>query len=253
MQYIVGNMLPMMNFQPFIFTLLCGVVLVSCGVNRETRLHQAVTFVTGNGKSADVRRLLDAGADVNSRDAKGCTPLLNAYGIGCDVFEYEPCHEDAVASLKMLLDAGADVNARTTNGLNALDLALRHFDNEPIVGLLRERGLKASTPEYELVWHARHNHVAEVKRLLADGVSPNAHSADGESALWATMPCFNVKPHAAECMDLLLAAGADVNELQDGRSLLDMALIFAGEEMEKRYVNILRRHGAVMVRPPCWH
>jgi len=54
-------------------------------------------------------------------------------------------------------------------------------------------------------------------------------------------------------MDLLLAAGADVNELQDGRSLLDMALIFAGEEMEKRYVNILRRHGAVMVRPPCWH
>jgi len=67
------------------------------------------------------------------------------------------------------------------------------------------------------------------------------------------MPCFNVKPHAAECMDLLLAAGADVNELQDGRSLLDMALIFAGEEMEKRYVNILRRHGAVMVRPPCWH
>lgn len=253
MQYIVGNMLPVMNVQPLILSLLCGVVLVPCGENREAQLHQAVTFATSAGKAADVRRLLAAGADVNSRDAKGCTPLLNAYGIGCDVFEYEPYHEDAVASLKMLLDAGADVNARTPSGLNALDLALRHSDNEPIVGLLRERGLRASNPEYELVWHAMHNHVAEVKRLLADGVSPDAHSADGQSALWATMPCFNGKSHASACMDLLLAAGADVNELRDGRSLLDMALIFAGEEMEKRYVKILQRYGAVFVRPPCRH
>lgn len=248
MQYSVVDMLPMMNFLRFFSVALCGVWFVSCGVNRNAQPHQAVTFAFGEWKSADVGRLIEEGAEVNTCDARGCSPLLNAYGIGCDVFEDDPHHEEAIASIKLLLAAGADVCARTPQGHNALDLALRYYDNEPIVKFLRAQGLRATNPEYELVWHAMHNHVAEVKRLLAAGVSPNAHSVDGCSAL-----CFNAKPHSAACMDILLAAGADVKELRDGYSLPDLAMIFSGEEMAPRYLQLLLQHGAVFVRPPCRH
>ncbi len=230
----------------------CGWWLVSCGVNRDAQLQQAVTFAFGDWCSADVRRLLDEGAEVNTRDEKGYTPLLNAYGIGCGMFEDDPQHEEAVASLKQLLAHGADVHCRTPEGHHALDLALRHFNNEPVVAILREQGLTATRPEYELVWHAMHNHADEVRRLLAVGVSPNACSVDGLTALWATMPMLNLKEHSAESMDLLLAAGADVSVMSDGHSLLDRAMLFAGEEMEPRYLDILRRYGAVSVNPPDW-
>ena len=191
----------------------CGWWLVSCGVNWDAQLQQAVTFAFGDWCSADVRRLLDEGAEVNTRDEKGYTPLLNAYGIGCDMFEDDPHHEEAVASLKQLLAHGADVHCRTPEGHHALDLALRHFNNEPVVAILREQGL---------------------------------------TALWATMPILNLKGHAAGCMDLLLAAGADVSVMSDGHSLLDRAMLFDGEEMEPRYLDILRRYGAVSVNPPDW-
>ncbi len=235
-----------------LFLSLCGCSVVSCGVSRDTQLQQAVTFAFGAWCSSDVRRLLDEGAEVNTRDEKGYTPLLNAYGIGCGMFEDEPHHEDAVASLKLLLAHGADVHYHTPEGHHALDLALRHFNNEPVVAILREQGLTATRPEYELVWHAMHNHADEVRRLLAAGVSPNARSVDGSTALWATMPLLNLKEHSAECMDLLLAAGADVSVMSDGHSLLDRAMLFAGEEMEPRYLDILRRYGAVPVNPPDW-
>lgn len=242
----------MMKSSRLLLLCLCGCCVVSCGVSRDTQLQQAVTFGFGDWCSADVCRLLDEGAEVNARDEKGYTPLLNAYGIGCGMFDDEPQHEEAVASLKLLLAHGADVQVRTPQGHNALDLALRHFNNEPVVAILREQGLIATLPEYELVWHARHNHADDVRRLLAAGVSPNARSVDGSTALWATMPLLNLKVHSAECMDLLLAAGADVSVMSDGHSLLDRAMLFAGEEMQPRYLDILRRYGAVPVNPPDW-
>lgn len=231
----------------FLLTALC-VFLSACSVSRDAQLRKAVIFEYGDYTSSDVRRLLKEGADVNSRGEDGRTALLNAYGIGCGVFEYEPEHEDAVKSLRLLLAHGADIRAVTPQGHNALDLALSYHDNELLVAVLREQGLRASNPEYEMVWHAMHNHAADVRRLLAAGVSPNAHSVRGESALWATMPHINVKSHSAECMELLLAAGADVHEKEDDRTILDAARIFAGEEMEVRYLKLLQQHGAVYSR-----
>ena len=188
--------------RPIPLCLCLTLLTASCGQTRDSRLRQAVTFAYGDWSPSDVCRLLDEGAAVNAVGEEGLPPLLCAYGIGQDMFEDDPQHEDAVESIHLLLKAGAD---------------------------------------------------AQVRRLLADGVSPNAHSVDGCSALWATMPWFNLKPHSAECMELLLAAGAEVNELREGRSLMDMTMIFCGEEMEYRYRELLLQHGAVYVNPPCRH
>ena len=219
-------------------------LLVACGSARNAELLKAVSFEYGNWDAADVARLLDAGADVNARDAEGRTPLLNAYGVGCDLFEDDPRQEEAAESLNLLLAAGADVQARTPEGHNALDLALCQYDNEILVRILREKGLVASKPEYELVWHAMHNHAEEVRRLLAAGVSPDARSADGRSAVWAAMPVLNLKNCSEECLGLLLKAGANTQELRFGNSLLDWAEIFRGEEMSEDSIELLKQHGA---------
>ena len=232
--------------------LLClyAFVLVACGATRNDQLLQAVTFSYGNYGPADVRQLLEDGADVNARNAEGYTPLLNAYGISQSLFEDDDQIEDAVESVRLLLAHGADVKACTPQGHNALDLALGQIYNEPLIQLLREQGLKPTNPEYELVWHARHNHADEVKRLLAAGVSPDACSVQGLSAIWATMPLVNVKPLSGECMELLLAAGADVSSLRYGFSLLDEAVMYEKccGDIPPRYTQLLRDHGAKLVK-----
>lgn len=226
-----------------VLSAFCG-LFAACASQRNAELLKAVTFEFGLWDAADVARLLDAGADVNACDAEGRTPLLNAYGVGRDLFEDDPRQEEAAESLNLLLAAGADVQACTPQGHNALDLALCQYNNEILVRILREKGIKASKPEYELVWHAMHNHADEVRRLLAAGVTPDALSADGCPAVWAAMPLLNLKNCSEESLELLLKAGADTQVLRYDRSLLDMAEIFRGEEMAEAAVEQLKQHGA---------
>ena len=226
-----------------VLSAFCG-LLAACASTRNAELLQAVSFAYGNWDAADVARLLDEGADVNALDENGRSPLLNAYGVGVGLFEDDPRQEEAAKSLNLLLAAGADVQARTPEGHNALDLALCWYDNEDLVRILRDKGLKASKPEYELVWHAMHNHADEVRRLLAAGVSPDSCSAYGRHAVWAAMPLLNLKGCSEECLELLLKAGADTQVLRHGQSLLDMAEMFRGEEMTEAAYELLKQHGA---------
>lgn len=239
-----------LEMKRFCYTCLFALVLVACSATRDARLLEAVTFSYGNYGPADVRQLLEDGAEVNARNAEGLTPLLNAYGISQSLFEDDDQIEDAVESVRLLLAHGADVKACTPQGHNALDLALGQIYNEPLIQLLREQGLKPTNPEYELVWHASHNHAAEVKRLLDAGVSPNACSVQGIPAIWATMPIINHKPLSGECMELLLAAGADVSSLRYGFSLLDEAVMNEKccGDIPPRYTQLLRDHGAKLVK-----
>ena len=91
-----------------------------------TPLHEAC----GQGHTATVQLLLEAGADVNARHRRGHTPLHWA----C-----EQRHPDVA---RLLLDAGADVNARDEAGRTPLDLAMQlpsdHPAREEILDLFRE-------------------------------------------------------------------------------------------------------------------
>lgn len=80
-----------------------------------------------------VQQLLDAGEDVNDRDAWGHTPLMSASWAG---------HRDMV---KLLLKRGAEVNASTRRDWTALRFA-KKLGHPEIVDLLKGAGAKEEEP-----------------------------------------------------------------------------------------------------------
>jgi ankyrin repeat protein len=92
---------------------LAGPVVAERRLNRS--LHQAVW----RGDADEVKRLIQEGANVNSRDAYNRIPLKVALTFGKDP---EVAH--------LLLDAGANVNIVDSNGRTALMWAIK-FNNSP--------------------------------------------------------------------------------------------------------------------------
>ena len=96
----------------------------------DTRaLNQALLALAVFADESTIDALLKRGADVNTTDPDGRTPLLFAAS----------SDELSLDVVRLLLDRGADVNAATSEGITALDIAERHGDT-PIVALLRSRG-----------------------------------------------------------------------------------------------------------------
>ena len=78
--------------------------------NGETPLHKNLRSKVKNANASFAKLLIDAGADVNAKDNDGKTPLHN-------------CKNGAKAQL--LIDAGADVNAKDKGGDTPLHLSRR--------------------------------------------------------------------------------------------------------------------------------
>jgi len=83
-------------------------------------------YAAAIGNAAEMTALLEAGADVNRRNAFGATALIYANG-------------DPVKS-RMLIDRGADVNAISRQGRTPLISAAQHDGNSGLVRVLLEKG-----------------------------------------------------------------------------------------------------------------
>src|SRR5262249_52984152 len=97
------------------------------GPGGSTPLMYAVLYAD----ASSVRRLLDSGADPNSRNDAGATALLWAV--------------DDLEKTRLLLQAGADVNTRSEDGRTPLLSATGWVGNRAVVQLLLERGANPST------------------------------------------------------------------------------------------------------------
>ena len=147
--------------------------------------------------AAEVRRLVQSGADVKAAQADGATAL-----------HWAAYHGDAsLASL--LLEAGADVAAANRNGSTPLWLAASQGD-APIIAALLKGGADANEPlplgRRPLMLAARSGHVDAVRALLDGGADVNAkEDARGTTAL------MQAADHGhADVIAVLIEHGADV-------------------------------------------
>jgi ankyrin repeat protein len=158
----------------------------------------SIAAAAREGDAGAVRKLIDAGANVNELEADGSSALLWAV------------YEQAPDVISMLLAAGADPNAANHFGITPLLQASRYGDAGSIK-LLLDGGAKLSAAtrdgETPLMAASRAGSLEAVKLLLERGADPNATEAlwDQTALMWAT-----AEGHL-DVVDALLAAGADPN------------------------------------------
>lgn len=139
----------------FLVCLAALLLTMSTPTQAETRLLTEAIF----GNVAEVRRLLDAGADPNQRDAQGYTPLNRAvigYATGMGD------HGNHLDVARVLLAAGADPNQRDRKGYTVNEFTrflAEEFDAHdhlgPMIALLEGRSnVGSSRPSSTEYWGA---------------------------------------------------------------------------------------------------
>jgi len=157
------------------------------------------------GADTAVRRLLELGFAVDTRDAQGATALLHACGAG---------HREVAVTL---IDAGADVGASAHNGMTPLAAAVA-ARREPLVALLLDHAAavdqRLPNDATVLMIAAVQGYPEIAEQLLDAGADPNAVDARGHSALHAASQFGfeqNDSLRARRLFDVLLKHKADPN------------------------------------------
>lgn len=212
-----GTRYSQMNFDRGLTSLRMAIANRDEDTVRELATQDAFNGVDHNL----VKMLLDAGADINSRDINGCSALQ------CAVYTGD------VELVKSLIDAGADLNNRNSIGATALHDAVVCCQ-EAMVLLLLNRGADVAakilqTEETALHWatliNRNNSHGLIIRYLLEFGSDVNEKSDAAIS--FNRTPFIYVLMHGdIDLVNLCIDQHkADVNKLtMDGSSPLAFAL-----------------------------
>jgi ankyrin repeat protein len=168
-------------------------------------------YAAALGSLQAMKVLLQAGADLNAKNAFGATALMWCIN-----------QPDMV---RLLVAKGVDVNARSKMGRTPLLLAASYGGNSEVVRLLLAKGAKVITRDnFEitpLIAATQANDLATVKLLLEQGADikgVDIHSKEmaervltGPASAGFTPLMFAAAEGNVEVVRLLLARGADVN------------------------------------------
>ena len=174
---------------------------------QATLLHRAAWW----GCKEAVARLIALGADLNTPDRRGGTPLHAATQEGSTRYwdVVSGPHEDVLA---LLLDHGAGVNAANNFGQTALHGAAGYGDVNA-VELLIEHGANANAADKEgrtpVHSAAQRGSIEVMARLIERGADLNVVDGTGNTPLLALLSSFRVRPDDSKtriesfCIDLV--------------------------------------------------
>lgn len=205
----------------------------------STPLQWAVYNVDVN----EVRRLLDAGADVVLANQYGATPMGLAAEIG------------HTGILKLLVDAGADVDSPNPDGQTAL-MAVARTGNVAAATLLLDHGARVDARESwggqtALMWASARRHPEMMQVLIEHGADVDARSVHRDYQRHVTAEgrpksldsggltplLYAARENCLACVEVLLANGADIDLPDpDGVSPLHVAIMNANWDIAKRLI-----------------
>jgi ankyrin repeat protein len=196
------------------------------------------------GNVAEVRRLLDAGADPNLANEYGASPM----SLAAEVANTE--------ILTRLLEAGADADSPNQDGQTAL-MEVARTGNVAAANALLEHGATVDARESfggqtALMWASARRHPEMIELLLAHGASINARStprnyqrhvtAEGRPKTLDsggfTPLLYAARENCIACVDVLLEHGADIDLPDpDGVSPLLLAIMNANWDLAKKLID----------------
>lgn len=186
-----------------------------------------------------IRRLVEAGADINAQSPYRGVALIGA--VSQTPYFGQPAHSLTPGIVKYLIAEGANVNAAGRDGETALMSAVLKGSDE-LTGMLVAAGANVNAKDkagktalmYAPQYHSSNPVV--VKVLLAAGADVNAANDDGRTALMQAAGAGS-----AEIVKLLLDAKASVNT-KDKKGLT--ALMAAGATYGAGIAQVLIQAGA---------
>ena len=179
------------------------------------------------GQVERIRDLLGKGADIESRDQHGRTPLMVA------------TIEGQVRAVEFLLDAGSDLFVWNFHGADAFEFAVIN-DRDECVGLFLERGIDLkSRGGSALRASARAGGTRTAMTLMEHGVD-----VDARDSSYATPLMHAVSARQRAMVALLIENGADVHAVdRKGATPLSLALVGPWGR-DTKIAKMLRKAGA---------
>src|ERR1041385_3309014 len=191
-------------------------------VDRNAALLEAAS----NDELGDIQSLIAAGADVNTKNQWGATPLIMAANYGYTrsgglLLSYGADANDQTSdgysglilasqyghldTVRLLLKSNADLRAKNKDGINAL-VAAGFNGRSEVWDLLKGAGAEVESSADELACQGALGHTDTIGKMLSDGVDVNAKGSRGDTALLLAALNGHI-----DTIKFLLDRGADVN------------------------------------------
>lgn len=206
--------------------------LAAFAIRTVAQSRAALVEAAGRGEVAQVQALLQAGADIEQRDADGRTAVLAATA------------GNHLALVRVLIERGADVNAKDDQQDSAFLLAGARGYTEIVRATLAAGADLKSTNRYggtALIPACHYGHVDTVRLLLTTAIDVNHVNNLGWTALLEAIILGDGGPAHAAIVRLLVAHKADVR-LPDRSGVTPLA--HARRRGQRVVEDILLRAGA---------